>query len=128
MMHFSSFYAWFKEPLSQLAQEDMRQTDMIRKAWTGRGKVYVYRKPHDDQREAGGPCNRARLRTSPCSLAVCSLATQAKAQGHDPFRPRLTIHQQGVAIVYPQTQSVSQHEPPWHLSRQRDGRKLLPAI
>ncbi len=43
MVHVSGFYAWLKEPLSLRAQEDLRQTDLIRQAWTDCGKVYGYR-------------------------------------------------------------------------------------
>jgi putative transposase len=32
---FSCFYAWIKEPLSLRAQEDLRQTELIRQAWAG---------------------------------------------------------------------------------------------
>ena len=46
MVHFSGFYAWLKEPLSQRALEDVRQTDLIQQAWTDSGKVYGYRKLH----------------------------------------------------------------------------------
>ena len=52
-VHFSGFYAWLKEPLSHRAQEDARQTELIRQAWTDSGKVYGYRKLHDDLMELG---------------------------------------------------------------------------
>ena len=50
-VHFSGFYAWLKEPLSYRAQEDVRQTELIRQAWADSGKVYGYRKLTDDLRD-----------------------------------------------------------------------------
>lgn len=61
MVHVSGFYAWLKEPLSQRALEDVRQTEMIRQAWTDSGKVYGYRKLHDDLRDQGETCSENRV-------------------------------------------------------------------
>ncbi|MBB5591689.1 hypothetical protein GGD45_001139 [Rhizobium tropici] len=47
-VHPSGFYAWLKNPLSRRASEDKRQTDLLLKAWEESGKVYGYRKLHDD--------------------------------------------------------------------------------
>jgi putative transposase len=52
----SGFYAWLKAPLSQRAKEDVRQTELIRKAWQDSGKVYGYRKLHDDLLDQGETC------------------------------------------------------------------------
>ncbi len=52
-IHPSGFYAWLKNPLSKRAREDARQTELIREAWADSGKVYGYRKLHDDLREQG---------------------------------------------------------------------------
>jgi putative transposase len=52
-VHVSGFYAWLKEPLSQRAQDDARQTELIRQAWSDSGKVYGYRKLADDLRDQG---------------------------------------------------------------------------
>ena len=60
----SGFYAWLKAPLSPRAREDARQTELLRKAWTDSGKVYGYRKLHDDlldQGETSCPNRIARL-------------------------------------------------------------------
>lgn len=53
MVHVSGFYAWLEEPLSQRAQDDERQTELIRQAWDDSGKVYGYRKLTDDLRDQG---------------------------------------------------------------------------
>jgi putative transposase len=55
-IHPSGFYAWLKNPLSKRAREDARQTELIRKAWTDSGKVYGYRKLHDDLLDQGETC------------------------------------------------------------------------
>jgi putative transposase len=49
-LHFSGFYAWLKEPLSHRAQEDARQTKLIRHAWAESGEVYGL--PQADERSA----------------------------------------------------------------------------
>jgi len=52
-IHPSGFYAWLKNPLSKRAREDARQTELIRTAWKDSGKVYGYRKLHDDLLDQG---------------------------------------------------------------------------
>ncbi len=54
----SGFYAWLQAPLSARAQEDRRQTELLQKAWAESGKVYGYRKLHDDLVEQGDPRRR----------------------------------------------------------------------
>ena len=49
----SGFYAWLQAPMSARAQEDRRQTELLRSAWAESGKVYGYRKLHDDLVEQG---------------------------------------------------------------------------
>ncbi|MEO0764664.1 MAG: IS3 family transposase [Pseudomonadota bacterium] len=60
-VHFSGFYAWLKEPLSHRAQEDIRQTELIRQAWADSGKVYGYRKLTDDLRDQGERISENRV-------------------------------------------------------------------
>ena len=60
-VHFSGFYAWLKEPLSRRAQEDARQTELIRQAWSESGKVYGYRKLADDLRDQGEQVSENRV-------------------------------------------------------------------
>jgi len=52
----SGFYAWLKNPLSKRAKEDARQTGLLRQAWNDSGKVYGYRKLHDDLLDQGETC------------------------------------------------------------------------
>lgn len=47
-VHPSGFYSWQKEPLSKRAKEDIRQTALLKQAWEESGRVYGYRKLHDD--------------------------------------------------------------------------------
>lgn len=55
-IHPSGFCAWLKNPLSKRAREDARQTELIRHAWQESGKVYGYRKLHDDLLDQGETC------------------------------------------------------------------------
>mgnify|MGYP001568979181 FL=1 len=55
-VHPSGFYTWLKNPLSRRANEDKRQTDLLLKAWEESGKVYGYRKLHDDLLDQGEMC------------------------------------------------------------------------
>lgn len=55
-VHPSGFYAWLKRPFSNRAVEDERQTELLKEAWEESGKVYGYRKLHDDLRDQGETC------------------------------------------------------------------------
>lgn len=55
-IHPSGFYAWLKAPLSKRGQEDIRQTALIKRSWLESGKVYGYRKLHDDLMDQGETC------------------------------------------------------------------------
>ncbi|AXX98081.1 IS3 family transposase [Profundibacter amoris] len=55
-VHPSGFYAWLKSPLSKRAIEDQRQTKLIKEAWDESGKIYGYRKLHDDLLDQGEAC------------------------------------------------------------------------
>ncbi len=73
-VHPSGFYAWLREPFSQRALEDQRQTKLMEQAWDDSGKVYGYplagrrlfaitvrRKLHDDLCEDISPNRVWRL-------------------------------------------------------------------
>jgi putative transposase len=55
-IHPSGFYAWLRMPLSKRAREDKRQIDLLQTAWEESGKVYGYRKLHDDLLDHGETC------------------------------------------------------------------------
>ncbi len=80
-IHPSGFYAWLKNPLSKRSREDCRQTELIRNAWQESGKVYGYRKLHDDLLDQCETC---------CPNRVARLAKLAgiKAQIGYKRRPR----------------------------------------
>jgi len=60
-VHFSGFYVWVKEPLTQCALEDVRQTDLIQRGWIDSGKVYEYRTLTDALRDQGETCSENRV-------------------------------------------------------------------
>ena len=78
-VHFSGFYAWLKEPLSRRAQDDVRQTELIRQAWADSGKVYGYRKLHDDLLDQGETC---------CPNRVARLASLAGIKARIGYKRR----------------------------------------
>jgi putative transposase len=55
-IHPSGFYAWLRAPLSKRGIEDRRQTNLLRRSWEESGKVYGYRKLHDDLLDQGETC------------------------------------------------------------------------
>ena len=78
-VHPSGFYAWMKQPLSHRANEDIRQTILIKDAWYDSGKVYGYRKLHDDLRDHGETC---------CPNRVARLAKLAGIKAQIGYRRR----------------------------------------
>ncbi len=78
-IHPSGFYAWLKNPLSNRAKEDVRQTELIKKAWKDSGRVYGYRKLHDDLLDQGETC---------CPNRVARLAKLASIKAQIGYRRR----------------------------------------
>jgi len=76
----SGFHAWLKKPLGKRAKDDARQTELLGRAWRESGRVYGYRKLHDDLLDQGETC---------CPNRVARLATLAgiKAQVGYKWRP-----------------------------------------
>lgn len=79
-IHPSGFYAWLKEPLSRRAREDGRQTELLRTAWKDSGKVYGYRKLHDDLLDQGETC---------CPNRVARLAKLAGIKAQVGYKRRI---------------------------------------
>lgn len=69
----SGFYAWLKTPLSKRARADARQSDLISKAWNDSGRVYGYRKLHDDLLDQG---------ETSCANRIARLARLAGIRAH----------------------------------------------
>jgi len=90
-VHPSGYSAWRRSPLSNRAQEDHRQIELIHKAWTDSSKIYGYRKLHDDLCDQGERC---------CPNCVARLAKLAGIQtqigyerrpGHYDGKPSLVV-------------------------------------
>jgi putative transposase len=75
----SGYYAWQKNPLSKRAHEDARQTKLIQQAWNDSGKVYGYRKLHDDLLDQGETC---------CPNRVARLTRLAGIKAHIGYKRR----------------------------------------
>ncbi|MBB2177557.1 IS3 family transposase [Gluconacetobacter johannae] len=90
----SGYYAWRKEPLSRRACEDIRQTTLIRQAWNDSGRVYGYRKLHDDLLDQGETC---------CPNRVARLTKLAGIKAQIGYRRRLGSHSGRPSLVIDNT-------------------------
>eukprot|EP00873_Tetraselmis_striata_P030568 jgi/Tetstr1/450832/TSEL_037868.t1 len=75
----NGFYAWLKNPLSKRALEDARQTELISNAWKESGRVYGYRKLHDDLLDQG---------ETSCANRIVRLAKLAGIKGQIGYKRR----------------------------------------
>jgi HTH-like domain len=82
-VHPSGFYAWLKRPFSKRTLEDERQTQLLKEAWEGSGKVYGYRKLHDDLQDQGETC---------CPNGVARLAKMAGIKAQIGYKRRVGIY------------------------------------
>jgi len=87
MVHVSGFYAFLKEPLSQRAREDERQTDLIRQAWTDSGKDHGYRKLADDLRDLGETCSEHRVARLACLAGIAAQIGDKRRPGRYGGKP-----------------------------------------
>jgi putative transposase len=90
----SGFYAWLKAPMSERAKEDARQTDLLRDAWKDSGKVYGYRKLHDDLVDQGETC---------CPNRVARLARLAGIRAEIGYKRRPGIYGGRPSVVVDNT-------------------------
>lgn len=93
-VHPSGFYAWLKQPLCKRALEDQRQTGLLKKAWEESGKVYGYRKLHDDLQDQGETC---------CPNRVARLAKIAGIKAQIGYKQRSGIYGGKPSIVVDNT-------------------------
>jgi putative transposase len=92
-IHASGFYAWLKNPLSR-AQEDIRQTRLIERAWSQSGKVYGYRKLHDDLLDQG---------ETSCANRIACLARLAGIEAQIGYRRRPSTYGGKPSVVIDNT-------------------------
>lgn len=91
-VHFSGFYAWLKEPLSRRALEDMRQTDLIRQAWSESGKVYGYRKLVDDLRDQGEHVSENRVARLASMAGIAAQVGYKRRPGRYGGKPAVLVN------------------------------------
>jgi putative transposase len=82
-VHPSGYYAWLRRPFSNRALEDNRQTELLKDAWEASGKVYGYRKLHDDLQDQGESC---------CPNCVARLAKMAGIKAQIGYKRRLGLY------------------------------------
>ena len=91
-VHFSGFYAWLKEPLSRRAQDDARQTDLIRQAWSESGKVYGYRKLADDLRDQGEHVSENRVARLASMAGIAAQVGYKRRPGRYGGKPAVLVN------------------------------------
>jgi putative transposase len=93
-VHPSGFYAWLKRPFSKRALEDKRQTELLKEAWEDSGKVYGYRKLHDDLSDQGETC---------CPNRVARLTRMAGIKAQIGYKRRIGTYGGKPSIVVDNT-------------------------
>lgn len=87
----SGLYAWHKNPPSQRAREDARQTELLRRAWNDSGKVYGYRKLHDDLLDHSATCCPNRVARFTRLAGIRAQVGYKRRPGSYGGRPSLAI-------------------------------------
>ena len=90
-IHPSGFYAWLKNPLSRRAKEDVRQTELVREAWKDSGKVYGYRKLHDDLLDQGETCSVNRVARLASLAGIKAQIGYKRRPGSHGGRPSMVV-------------------------------------
>lgn len=90
-IHPSGYYAWLNNPVSKRATEDARQTELIRTAWKESGKVYGYRKLHDDLIEQGEKCCPNRVSRLTKLAGIRAQIGYKRRPGHHGGKPSLIV-------------------------------------
>ena len=87
----TEIYAWRKASLSRRTREDARQIALIGQAWSDSGKVYGYRKLHDDLLDQGETCcpNHVARLTNLAGIGRRSAESGAQAVQEEGLRPLL---------------------------------------
>ena len=87
----SGFYAWLKQPLSKRHQEDKRLTALVRAAWEESGRVYGYRKLHDDLLDRGETCSPNRVAKLAARAGIRAQIGYKRRPGLYSGRPSLVV-------------------------------------
>ena len=87
----SGFYAWIKNPLSHRAREDARQIKLLEEAWNDSGKVYGYRKLHDDLVQLGETSCPNRVARLARWAGICAEIGYKRKPGKYGGRPSVVV-------------------------------------
>lgn len=90
-LHPSGFYAWAKNPLSLRAHEDARQTKLLKVAWKDSGKIYGYRKLHDDLCDLGETCCPNRVARLAKLAGICAQIGYKRRPGKYGGKPSVVV-------------------------------------
>lgn len=90
-LHPSGFYAWAKNPLSLRAHEDARQTKLLKVAWKHSGKIYGYRKLHDDLCDLGETCCPNRVARLAKLAGICAQIGYKRRPGKYGGKPSVVV-------------------------------------